>query len=101
MGDSTINSDVANTVVPALLELPLLLDHYPAYEAETVAELLAKDEDYNWSSSKITLAIDAKVFAIYYGSPASTSIVSSIPNTGDVWLAKKTNAYYEAPIPLP
>ncbi|MGL4540322.1 MAG: hypothetical protein ACRCU0_05035 [Candidatus Rhabdochlamydia sp.] len=100
MGDPTINSDVANTVVPALLELPLPLD-YPAYEAKTVAELLAKDEGYNWSSTKITLAIDAKVFAIYYGSPESTSIVSSIPNTGDSWLAKKTNAYYEEPIPLP
>lgn len=97
MGDPTINFDVANTVVPALLALPL---NYPAYNARTVTELLAHDAGYDWSLTKIPLAIRENVFAIYFGSPESTSIVSSIPNTGDSWLANKTGVYYAAPIPL-
>ncbi|MGL5625898.1 MAG: hypothetical protein ACRDDW_00060 [Candidatus Rhabdochlamydia sp.] len=97
MGDPTINFDVANTVVPALLALSL---NYPAYCARTVTELLAHDTGYDWSLTKIPLAIHENIFAIYYGSPESTSIVSSIPNTGDSWLADKTNAYYTQPIPL-
>lgn len=98
MGDPEIKTEVSNTVVPALLQRSLV--NYPTYEAKTVEDLLAKDTAFDWSSTKITLAINANVFAIYFGSPQSTSIVSSIPNTADSWLAAKTTAYYGAPIPL-
>lgn len=99
MGDPMLGADATNAIVPQLANLSTSTYNYGV---RTVAELLARDAGFDWASTKISLAIRENIFALYFGGPASTSIVShfSLPNTGDVWLGAKTSAYYRAPIPL-
>ncbi|CAL2095422.1 conserved protein of unknown function precursor containing a type A C-terminal secretion signal [Tenacibaculum sp. 190524A02b] len=92
LGDDRIGTNI-NAIKAEVRNIPLTLAHY---QANSVGELLANDDGYDWSKSNLQRLADMNVFSILWGG-GSTTGVASIVNNGDDdgWLANKIKTYYE------
>ena len=96
LGDSNIGTNL-NAIIPEVrnIQLPSSSSHYGT--SSTVGDLLARDNNYDWSTSNLSRLADMNVFSILWGG-GSTTGTGSIGTNGagdDGWLADKINTYYE------
>ena len=96
LGDSNIGTNL-NSIIPAVrnIQLPAGSSHYG--NSDTVGELLAQDNNYDWATSNLSRLADMNIFSILWGG-GSTVGTASIGTNGagdDGWLAGKVNDYYD------
>ena len=96
LGDSNIGTNL-NSIIPAVrnIQSPAGSSHYG--NSDTVGELLAQDNNYDWATSNLSRLADMNIFSILWGG-GSTVGTASIGTNGagdDGWLAGKVNDYYD------
>ena len=94
--NTTINQSSGFQNIPiAVTATDSRSSHYG--NSDTVGELLAQDNNYDWATSNLSRLADMNIFSILWGG-GSTVGTASIGTNGagdDGWLAGKVNDYYD------